>query len=142
MSVVLAPTLFFATSGSLLAKLSPGGAELADISMFALGDVGRANHPSEGELKFRVVLRTQNALPCFREILKHGTPAARAYALCGMRVLAPGEFDVAAQSAAGSDLAVRTMSGCIVRVKKFSSLVAEIRHGNYDAFLEKDRKLP
>lgn len=142
LSVAFALTLFFAASGSFAAKLLPAAEKLAEISMFAFGDVGRANHPSEGELRFCEVLRGKNALPTFYNILQRGTPAAKAYALCGIRVLAPGEFDTAAKSAAEPDVAVRTMSGCIIRAKKFSSLVAEIRNGNFDAFLEKDRKLP
>lgn len=141
-SVAFTLTLLFGANGSFAVRPLPAAEKLAEISIFALGDVGRANHPSDGELKFREILRSKSPLGSFREILQHGTPAAKAYALCGIRVLAPGEFDTAAKSAAEPDVAVRTMSGCIVRVKKFSSLVAEIRNGNFDALLEKDRKLP
>ena len=141
-SIGLALVFFLAGSGLLAAKLSPAAAKLADITIFAFGDIGRANHPSEGELRFREVLWGENALPSFREILQRGTPAAKAYALCGIRLLAPGEFEAVAKSATKVDVAVRTVSGCIPRVKKFSALVAEIQNGNFDAFLEKDRKLP
>jgi hypothetical protein len=141
-SVAFALTLFFAANGSFGARPSIHGEALLEISTFAFGDVGRANHLSEGELKFREVLGSRNALGTFREILQRGTPAAKAYALCGIRTLAPDEFDAAVKSAAGSGLTVRTMSGCIIRVKKFPTLVAQIRNGNFDAALEKDRNYP
>ena len=114
--------------------------KLASIETFAFGDIGRANNPSPGEVQFRKVLHSKTALRSFREIVERGTPAAKAYALCGILVLAPAEFDAAAKSASEPDTTVRTMAGCIVRDKKFSALVAEIRGGNYDNAMVRERK--
>lgn len=111
-------------------------AQLKDISHFALGSIGRAGIESEGEKAFREMLRKPDAVQTFREVLKNGTPAARLYALCGIRLLKPEEFAASAELVRNSDEKVTLIRGCIVAHEMLGKVAGEIGQGKYDEALK------
>jgi len=108
--------------------------ELLNIKCFAFGGVGYAGTTSKGELAFRSVLASSNALELFETILSKGTDEAKLYALCGIRSLHRESFDAAAKKLRAADPKVNTMSGCLATEEKASAVIRRIADGAYDGF--------
>ena len=69
---------------------------LLSVKIFASGDAADYGLPcltSEGERSFRALAESTNGLPLFKTALPNGTIAAIRDALCGIRHLAPEQFD-------------------------------------------------
>src|SRR6476660_5770871 len=70
---------------------------LLSVEAFAFGDVLEHGDvvctTSRGEQCFRTLAESTNGLPLFRAALTNGNAAAKLYALCGIRHLAPEQFD-------------------------------------------------
>jgi hypothetical protein len=115
--------------------------ELRAVTCFAFGGVGIAGMTSQGELAFRAVLAGTNPLTYFRATLTNGTTAAKLYALCGIRVLAPPDFNRDALPLSASDAIAVTMSGCLVYREQAAAVVGRIKGGTYDKYL-KPRAVP
>jgi hypothetical protein len=106
--------------------------QLLKIKCFAFGGVGIAGSTSEGELAYRAVLASTNAVALFTATLSKGTDEAKLYALCGIHSLKDGSFDVSAKILKEADPKVFTMSGCIGTVEKASVVIERIADGTYD----------
>jgi hypothetical protein len=118
----------------------PATNELHSIRCFAVGGVGVAGLMSEGEAAFRTVLASTNSLEYFKATLTNGTTEAKLYALLGIRLLSPPEFDAAAAPLLSSRVQAVTMSGCLMDHERASTIVARIKRGAYDsAFREHAR---
>lgn len=108
---------------------------LIKVDCFAFGGVGEGAETSQGELSFRIVASSTNALPMFRAALTNGTPEAQVYALCGIWHFAPNEFNAALEPILCPNPKVEEMAGCFIRHEHLIDAVARIRKGNYDRYL-------
>ena len=111
---------------------------LRSVNAFAFGDVQAYGNvvctTSPGEQCFRTLAESTNGLPLFRSTLTNGTVAARLYALCGIRRLAPEQFDTLAEPITRTNSRVGVRVGSIGMVMMSSNIVAQIRRGAYDDF--------
>lgn len=108
--------------------------QLLSVRHFAFGDVGYARTTAPGESSFRTMAASTNGLPLFRAALTNGTTEARLYALCGIRHLAPEQFDALAAPITGANARVSLMVGCIQMQMQASNIVAQIKSGSYDYY--------
>jgi hypothetical protein len=108
--------------------------QLLNIKCFAFGGVGYAGTTSQGEIAFRAVLESTNALKLFEATLSKGSDEAKLYALCGIRSLNKESFNVAAKALKEADPKVTTMSGCLVTEEKASAVIQRIADGAYDGY--------
>jgi hypothetical protein len=113
---------------------------LAQVEEFAFGGVGIAGTPSQGEQLFRSVMEQSDALATFRNILNNkGTAAAKLYALCGIRLLAPNDFQTAAEPLLKSNDTVTTIGGCMLSTQRVADVARNISSGSYDLPLKNPR---
>jgi hypothetical protein len=88
-----------------------------------------------------------NAVELFSNVITNGTGEAKLYALCGIRKIAPNQFDGLAQAAAKwaswlppsaleEGLCVRTGHGCVRGPDSPSRVIEEIRRGAYDRYFD------
>jgi hypothetical protein len=136
-AIALIPLI--ATACCMLAadKSSDAAASLARVKSFAFGGIGIAGTPSPGEPLFRTVLARHDALAEFRGILANGTPEAKLYALCGIRILEPSSFEAAAEPLKKSNPTVETIGGCIITKVSAAGVITNIGAGRYDVYLKK-----
>ena len=114
--------------------LSAAVKNMRDLGVFAFGGVGFAGKISQGEIDFRVI-QTQPApvaLASFEKVFATGDPAAKSYALAGIRQLDGNRFRELLQSLSGSQERVLTMQGCIVEKRKLVDVAKAIDAGNYN----------
>jgi hypothetical protein len=115
---------------------------LAEVQEFAFGGVGAAGVPSQGEGFFRSVMEEKDALTRFRNILNNGTPAAKLYALCGIRLLAQKDFDATAAALLKSNETVTTVRGCMLTNERVGEVARQISQGAWDIPLKSPRFAP
>lgn len=118
---------------------------LISIKLFALGGVGYAGSISEGEKCFRLLTGATNGLAMFKMVLTNGTPEAQMYALAGIRLMAPKDFDDCAAPVIAANKNVNEMEACFASVETASNVVSKIRSGSYDIFMQRGqnkRELP
>jgi len=115
---------------------------LAEVEEFAFGGVGVAGIQSQGESFFRGVMDRPDAVTTFKKILGNGTPAAKLYALCGIRLLSEKDFDAAAASLLKSNETVTTMRGCVLTKERVGEIARQISVGSYDVSLKNPRRPP
>jgi hypothetical protein len=124
---------------ALFPSMSGAAAEpksLAEVEEFAFGGVGVAGTESHGERFFRGVMGESDGLVTFRKILGTGTPAAKLYALCGIRLLSQKDFDAAAAPLLKSSEIVTVMRGCLVSKERVGELARQIGAGAFDISLK------
>jgi hypothetical protein len=115
---------------------------LAEVEEFAFGGVGVAGIQSQGESFFRGVMDQPDAVTTFKKILGNGTPAAKLYALCGIRLLSEKDFDAAAAPLLKSNETVTTMRGCVLTKERVGEIARQIRVGSYDISLKSPPRPP
>lgn len=102
---------------------------------FALGAVGFHGEMSTGDTALRVVLHQKNAPTLLRGLLRTATPAGQLYALVGMRQLSVSEFARRAAPFGRRKTVVLTYTGYMSDKEPMSAVVARIKTGSYDLFL-------
>ena len=114
-------------------------ARLVSVGFFAFGEVqigwGGPYMISPGEKSLRTLTESTNGLPLLRAALTNGTTAAKLYALCGIRHLAPEEFDSLAAPLADAKSLLDVRAGSISMAMPASKIVAQIKSGSYEDFL-------
>lgn len=112
---------------------------ITKTGVFAFGGVGFAGKISQGELDFRVIQSQPAAvaLGSFEKIYATGDPAAKSYALVGIRQLDRERFKEILQSLGGSQEMVFTMHGCIMEKHRLVDVAIAIDAGNYDGWLKR-----
>ena len=136
-AIALIPLLAMACCLMAADKASEATASLAKVKSFAFGGIGVAGTPSPSEAHFRTVLAQHNALADFRAVLANGTPEAKLYALCGIRILDPSSFNEAAEPLKKSNPTVETIGGCIITKVPAAGVITNIAAGRYDAYWKK-----
>jgi hypothetical protein len=118
--------------------LSTAVKNLTNIGVFAFGGVGFVGKISEGEIDFRVIRSqpTAVALSSFETIYATGDPAAKVYALAGIRQLDRERFKEIVLSLDGSQEKVFTMEGCIMERRRLVDVAKAIDVGSYDDWLK------
>jgi hypothetical protein len=111
---------------------------LTKTSVFAFGGVGFVGKISQGEIDFRVIQSQAAAvaLASFEEIYASGDPAAKSYALAGIRQLDRERFKEILRSLDGSQEKVFTMEGCIMERRRLVDVAKAIDAGSYDNWLK------
>lgn len=109
---------------------------LAEVQEFAFGGVGVAGTESQGERFFRGVIGEPNGLATFKKILGTGTPAAKLYALCGIRLLSEKDFAAAAEALLKSNETVTTIGGCAISKQPVAEVAHQISLGSFDISLK------
>ena len=111
---------------------------LAETGMFAFGGVGFIGKISQGEIDFRVIQSQPApvALASFETIYATGDPAAKVYALGGIRQLDQERFKEILRSLDGSQEMVFTMEGCIMERHRLADVAGAIDAGSYDDWLK------
>ena len=97
---ILALLAFLCCGSSLLAEPPTKQATLTQIQLFAFGGIGVAGTTSAGELLYRQVLASEQAEAQFLALVKNGTPAAKCYALVGLRAKNRAAFEEQADALA------------------------------------------
>jgi hypothetical protein len=113
---------------------------LAEVEEFAFGGVGVAGIESQGESFFRGVMEEPDAVATFKKVLGNGKPAAKLYALCGIRLLSQKDFDAAAAPLLKSNETVTVMRGCMVSKERVGELARQIGAGSFDISLKNPRR--
>lgn len=90
---------------------------------------------SEAEDSLFVVLSSHRAEQLLTEVFERGSPAAKAYALCGLHYVAPKRFEHYAGRFESEPVMVRTLSGCIVSQHSSAEIVAAIRTNIFEGYL-------
>lgn len=88
-------------------------AELATVEHYAFGGVGFAGTTSKGELLYDKVIAMDDAEAIFCKAFEAGTPAAKAYALHGLKKLESEKYADLKDKFVEEKFQVMTMSGCI-----------------------------
>jgi hypothetical protein len=127
--------IFLAFADAIALVASPID-QLRSISYFAFGGVGVAGTTSQGEMAFRQVLEGPSAGKNFLDLLKTGNPQGKCYALAGLRASDSRLFEAEVAAFEKNQTPVETIGGCIALTLPMSSVVANIRAGNYDMFFE------
>lgn len=104
---------------------------LEKIETFATGPVGFAAQVSEGEKLAREILSGSNAGDEFQKLLQSGTPAAKMYALWGLRKIHGRESEKFFEAFRNSTQKVGTMSGCLMSQRAIGDVVKEIESPYY-----------
>jgi hypothetical protein len=110
--------------------------QLRSISYFAFGGVGVAGTTSQGEVAFRQVLQSPTAKENFLLLLKTGNPQGKCYALAGLRASDRKRFEADVAAFEKDQTPVDTIGGCIAVTLPMSGVVANIRAGHYDLYLQ------
>jgi hypothetical protein len=118
--------------------LSATAKSLTKTGVFAFGGVGFIGKISQGEIDFRVIQSQPAAvaLASFETIYATGDPAAKVYALAGIRQLDRQHFKEILRSLDGSEEMVFTMEGCIMERRRLVDVTKAIDAGNYDDWLK------
>ena len=118
--------------------LSAAVKSIAKTGVFAFGGVGFAGKISQGEIDFRVIQSQPPAvaLGSLEKIYAIGDPAAKSYALVGIRQLDGKRFKELLQSLEGSQEKVLTMQGCIIERHHLADVAKAIDAGSYDGRLK------
>jgi hypothetical protein len=104
---------------------------LAKAGLFAFGGVGFAGVTSAGETDYSVILARPNPEADLERLFAIGTPAAKCYALVGIRHFHPEKFEELATALAKSNRKVLTGHGCLMSREPVARLVDSIRAGGY-----------
>src|SRR5258708_18412786 len=108
LAIALAGAAFFPPLSGAVAEPK----SLAQVQEFAFGGVGVAGIESRGERFFRDLMGRDDAVVTFKKILGSGTPAAKLYALCGIRLVSEKDFAAAAEPLLKSNDTVTTIHRC------------------------------
>ena len=108
--------------------------QLAGVHTFSLGPVGYGGSIPEGEDQFFVILSSRHSSRLFCDLYERGTPEAKLYALCGLR-LSHGDFDSYADRFVREVSVVDTQGGCIGSQHSSTEAVAAIRQGVIEQYL-------
>ena len=107
--------------------------KLLSVHQFNFGGVGFSGATSEGELAYRSIAASTNALALYSAALTNAnTDAGKLYALCGIQMLAPETFDAQAKLLRTSKAKITMMSGCIAYEVYVTNIVAAIARGHHD----------
>jgi hypothetical protein len=111
--------------------------QIASVDIFAFGGVGFSGKTSTGEAEFKTILKQPpaKALADFESLYATGNPQAKAYALAGIRRLAPARFIGLRRSLAGSNIKVEIEQGCIVSEQSLRDIAADLAARKYDAIM-------
>jgi len=106
---------------------------LATVERFAFGGVGYLGVISKGEIDFKFVLAQpqSTALSAFEKLYASGNPQGKAYALSGIKKLAPQRFKELAAALAKSADEVEVMRGCIISHEALRDLAKHIDQGKF-----------
>lgn len=77
-------------------------------------------------IAYRQLLRAPDGAATFGRLLREGTPAARLYALCGLRELAPAEAAERAEALLADETLVSSQVGCVSEEGPLRSLAARL----------------
>lgn len=90
---------------------------------------------SEAEDSLFTLLSSHRGAELLCDVFDHGTPEAKAYALCGLHYIAPQRFDRYAAEFAAAKLKVQTLSGCIGGERDSAEVVAALRTNLFERYL-------
>jgi hypothetical protein len=113
---------------------------LVKANVFAFGGVGFAGTTSDGEKAFHVVLASTNGLEVLKKVLKDGTREAQMYALCGLRKLAPKDYQAEAERIGAEKATVKMMTGCLMFEEPVAKVVEGILSGAYDGSVSRGQR--
>ena len=109
--------------------------QLLAVRCFAFGGVGYAGVTSGGEIAYRAIAGSTNAVALFSATLTNGNVQAKLYGLCGIREFAPGTFESLAEPLRIANPKVETMRGCVVHHEFGTNVISRISSGYYDVYL-------
>ena len=131
-------SLFSVTSLSADAAGDDAFKRVAGSKLFAFGGIGIVGTTSEGEIAFREVMAPNSAASDMERLLKAGNAQAQCYALVGLRLKQRAAFDEKVKAFTDSRVIVETAAGCMLSKRPMSSVVEEIRKGNYDQIAQRE----
>jgi hypothetical protein len=101
---------------------------LKQTPTFALGQVGFIGHISEGERRYRAILRSKEALKIFTGMLAapDASTEARLYAACGIRRLSPVSFRNLTRELRTSGATASVLRADILRLEPVTALLGRI----------------
>ena len=96
------------------AKAWAAADDLSHARLFGFGPRGAAAKISEDETCFFTILDSPKSHLVFRRVYDAGTPAARAYAIIGLRQSIIGRWDARIDDFRSNGTSIETGSGCVV----------------------------
>ena len=100
---------------------------LAKVDCFGFESSGYFANISYGAKAYRKILPRRSAEKDFKHVLKIGTPAAKCYALVGLRTLNESEFDILSAPYENDESLVNTRGYCMQWTNSLSDNLAQIR---------------
>lgn len=118
-------------------SVAPGAAfdSLCRARRFAVGAGWISSDPPSEARLLRAVLAGADPFEACARLVREGTPAARLYGLCGMRLLDSGNFENYLPLALRDERLVETLEGCLLYTRPVASVADRIRRGEFDADL-------
>lgn len=105
------------------------------IEFFAFGGVGFAGTTSQGELKYRKLMKSSDPLAAFSDWYESATPAGKAYCLVAFHELDLEKYDKEKTAILKKNhQPVSTMSGCMVMEQEWKAIFEKIESGAYKPF--------
>jgi arginase family enzyme len=86
---------------------------------------------SRGETNYKTILNSPDALQNFELLFARGNPAAKCYALFGIRKLDPAKYKELAAPLRRSNIEVPTMRGCIQDKERLRDIIKRIDKGEF-----------
>ena len=108
-------------------ELSELVAKLAEVKTFALGGVGYAGAPNEGEQLAREIAKHPDAVATFDKLAVHGNRVARLYAYWALRTLDPPRAAAHAPLLLADPTTVESMAGCSMFQAETKQLAAQLQ---------------
>ncbi|HEU4727494.1 MAG TPA: hypothetical protein VFT22_06390 [Kofleriaceae bacterium] len=100
------------------------------IETFAIGRVGFAATPNQGETLTLELASRPDAVEAFAWLAEHGSPVARLYAYWALRTLAPGRAAAYDAALSGDPTLVETASGCILSRSSVGEISERMQNPN------------
>ncbi|MGY8642285.1 MAG: hypothetical protein ACKVJU_14480 [Verrucomicrobiales bacterium] len=109
------------------------------VPLFAFGGVGFAGTTSQGEARFKEILKGPDSLNEFEKWFESGSDEARMYCLVAFYSLHRDQFDAALKSDKWIGKKVSAAQGCIVFQTPRSTIVETIKKGDYAIYVPAEK---
>jgi len=142
--LVLAAACFGCREGPPLESARQAVEQLRTARTFSLGPVGPAGSIPERERAFLAIIASPGASQLLSDLYDRGTPAAKVYALCGLRHTSGHTFRKHAARFAAENIDVKTLSSCWGRDCTAQEILAAFNRdmlGEYLKFLKHEDEI-
>ncbi len=142
--LVVASACFGCREGTPSESAKQAVEQLRTAKTFSLGPVGAAGSVPEEERTFLVIVTSPGASQVLSDLYERGTPAAKVYALCGLRHTSARTFRKYEAKFVAENLTVETLSSCYGSARTAQEILAAFNKdvlGDYLKFLKHEDEI-